>query len=97
MKHSTIKTVLICLTICFAACRSYTKQHVLETDETSKHYSTYDTSNLSGTSLPVLMPYNRVIDPAGTVVSYGHTDLENKNNSFLIEFHFHYKIQIYFI
>ncbi len=77
MKYSTIKTVLVCLTICFASCSSYKKQHVLETDETSKHYSTYDKSNLSGTSLPVLMPYNRVIDPAGTVVSYGHPDLEN--------------------
>ncbi len=77
MKHSTIKTFLICLTVCFAACRSNTNQDALETGETSIHYSTYDTSDLNGTSLPVLMPYNRVIDPAGKLVSYGDPDLEN--------------------
>ncbi|WP_338356647.1 bifunctional YncE family protein/alkaline phosphatase family protein [Yeosuana marina] len=77
MKHSIIKTLLLCLALYFTACRTYTKQNVLETSETSKHYSTYDTSNLNGTTLPVLMPYNRVIDPAGKVVSYGNPDLEN--------------------
>lgn len=37
----------------------------------------YDDSTLTKTTLPLLMPYNRVIDPAGTVVRYGDLDLEN--------------------
>jgi YVTN family beta-propeller protein len=37
----------------------------------------YDDSTLANTSLPLLMPYNRIIDPAGSVIRYGDTDLEN--------------------
>lgn len=37
----------------------------------------YDDSTLANNSLPLLMPYNRIIDPAGSVVRYGDTDLEN--------------------
>ncbi len=37
----------------------------------------YDDSTLNRNTLPLLMPYNRIIDPAGTVIRYGDTDLEN--------------------
>lgn len=37
----------------------------------------YDDSTLANNSLPLLMPYNRIIDPAGSVIRYGDTDLEN--------------------
>ena len=37
----------------------------------------YDDSTLNRNTLPLLMPYNRIIDPAGTVLRYGDTDLEN--------------------
>lgn len=37
----------------------------------------YDDSTLANNNLPLLMPYNRVIDPAGSVLRYGDTDLEN--------------------
>ncbi len=37
----------------------------------------YDDSTLNNNSLPLLMPYNRLIDPAGSVIRYGDTDLEN--------------------
>lgn len=37
----------------------------------------YDDSTLTNDKLPLLMPYNRIIDPAGTVMRYGDTDLEN--------------------
>jgi len=37
----------------------------------------YDDSTLNRNVLPLLMPYNRLIDPAGSVIRYGDTDLEN--------------------
>jgi hypothetical protein len=77
MKKTIYKAIYVGLTICIVACKSYTNRNTSNTNEVSKHYSTYDTSDLNGTSLPVLMPYNRIIDPVGTVVSYGHPDLEN--------------------
>ncbi len=40
------------------------------------HFS-YDDSTLTNKILPVMMPYNRLIDPAGKVVSFGSPDLEN--------------------
>jgi len=77
MKKIISKAISASLAICLVACGSYTNKNTPNTNEVSKHYSAYDTSDLNGTSLPVLMPYNRIIDPAGTVVSYGHPDLEN--------------------
>lgn len=40
-------------------------------------HSAYDDSTLSRNILPVLMPYNRIIDPAGKVVAFGDADDEN--------------------
>ena len=40
-------------------------------------HSPYDDSTLRNTLLPVLMPYNRVLAPAGNVVAYGNPDAEN--------------------
>ncbi|MES2275115.1 MAG: bifunctional YncE family protein/alkaline phosphatase family protein [Bacteroidota bacterium] len=40
-------------------------------------HSSYDDSTLHQTTLPVLMPYNRIIDPAGTVLRYGEETQEN--------------------
>ncbi len=77
MKNIIVKMALISLAIYFTACSSYTKEYFVKTDETSKHYNAYDFKTLHGVSLPVLMPYNRIIDPAGIVVSYGNPDLEN--------------------
>lgn len=37
----------------------------------------YDDSTLNRNTLPLLMPYNRIINPAGTVIRYGDLDLEN--------------------
>ncbi|MEZ4902074.1 MAG: bifunctional YncE family protein/alkaline phosphatase family protein [Spirosomataceae bacterium] len=37
----------------------------------------YDDSTLTNSQLPLLMPYNRIIDPAGLVIRYGDLDLEN--------------------
>jgi len=41
------------------------------------YHSAYDDSTLNKNSLPVLMPYNRIIDPAGEVISFGDPQSEN--------------------
>ena len=43
----------------------------------SELHSPYDDSTLHGARLPVLMPYNRLIAPAGPTVAYGDPNLEN--------------------
>ena len=45
--------------------------------EQATEHSPYDDSTLHNAHLPVLMPYNRLLAPAGHVVRYGNADLEN--------------------
>jgi len=40
-------------------------------------HSAYDDSTLTNKQLPVMMPYNRLIDPAGKVIRFGDPRLEN--------------------
>ena len=47
------------------------------TTKTSDYYHPIDDSTLTNSNLPVIMPYNRIIDPAGTSISYGDPELEN--------------------
>lgn len=42
-----------------------------------KYLSFYEDNTLSGTALPVLMPYNRWVDPAGEQLYFGDKDREN--------------------
>ncbi len=37
----------------------------------------YDNSTLARNTLPLLMPYNKIIDPVGQIIKYGDPDLEN--------------------
>ncbi len=45
--------------------------------ESNPYLSKWDGYDLSGNSLPVIMPYNRIIDPAGDQIYFGDKDLEN--------------------
>ena len=45
--------------------------------EPNPYLSEWDSLDLSGSSLPVIMPYNRIIDPAGEQIYFGGTELEN--------------------
>jgi len=45
--------------------------------EPNPYFSEWDSLDLSGSSLPVLMPYNRIIDPAGEQIYFGSFELEN--------------------
>lgn len=45
-------------------------------EQTDMHFA-YDDSTLTNRVLPVMMPYNRLIDPAGKVIRFGDPNLEN--------------------
>ena len=45
--------------------------------EQSKHLTSYEKKTLNNNELPVMMPYNRWIDPAGEQIYFGDTEFEN--------------------
>ncbi|MCK4993111.1 MAG: YncE family protein, partial [Bacteroidales bacterium] len=45
--------------------------------EPNPYLSEWDSLDLGGSSLPVIMPYNRIIDPAGEQIYFGSPELEN--------------------
>ena len=45
--------------------------------EQKKHLSSYEKQTLADSLLPVMMPYNRWIDPAGEQIYFGNKQLEN--------------------
>ena len=59
------------------ACHNLNNKKQLTADEQVNMHSAYDDSTLNRNILPVLMPYNRVIDPAGKVISFGDPGDEN--------------------
>ncbi len=71
------KTMLLLAATCCVACHSLKKLDSGNTSEREAHYADYDHSTLNGVSLPVMMPHNRIIRPAGKVISFGDPDLEN--------------------
>ena len=58
---------------------SCTSQRIYKTTviTNSSMHSNYDDTTLTADNASVLMPYNRFIDPAGTVIRYGNPSLEN--------------------
>ena len=44
---------------------------------TSEYSNTIDQQNLLATEAPFIMPYNRILDPAGVSVAFGDGTLEN--------------------
>ena len=75
--ESLNKTMLLLVATCCLACHSLKELDSGSTNEKERHYSDYDQSTLNGVSLPVMMPYNRIIEPAGKVISFGDPGLEN--------------------
>ncbi|MBO9619751.1 MAG: bifunctional YncE family protein/alkaline phosphatase family protein [Niabella sp.] len=49
----------------------------LKKTTTDPYHTAYENSTLTRSELPVLMPHNRIIRPAGTVLRYGDPNLEN--------------------
>jgi len=67
--------IVICL-FCFTSCRS-SRTYKTSVVEGSSYHSRYDDKTLAIDNSSILMPYNRFIDPAGTIIRYGNPSLEN--------------------
>ncbi|MDQ6844761.1 MAG: beta-propeller fold lactonase family protein [Bacteroidota bacterium] len=66
------------ITIWIAGLTSCTTSKVYHASITTDGYNNmYDESTLAVDNKSILLPYNRIIDPAGTVLRYGQQDLEN--------------------
>jgi len=74
-----MKNLLQFLFILVILCTAITNeaQTKKEKKEQKKHLSSYEKQTLNGNELPVMMPYNRWINPAGEQVYFGDTELEN--------------------
>lgn len=71
-----------CVLLFFAAvvaisCHSLNNKNKPGENDIANQHSAYDDSVLRQTQLPILMPYNRIIQPAGTVIQYGDGSQEN--------------------
>ncbi len=78
MKTKVLSAYLIFITLgCLTACHSIKKNNPLGDQEQINMHSAYDDSTLTNKVLPVMMPYNRLLDPAGKVISFGDPRVEN--------------------
>src|ERR1700753_1147073 len=58
------------------SCHRVKKEKAANDGQAGMHFA-YDDSPLTNRVLPVMMPYNRLIDPAGKTISFGDPNLEN--------------------
>src|SRR5665213_1671713 len=75
MKHTATLALLICL--CAFAFGKNPKHKHTKGKEADPYHSFYDDSTLLVKAGPILLPYNRYIDPVGTVVSFGNAGNES--------------------
>src|ERR1700752_4876446 len=50
-------------------------KHIIDEEQAKMHFA-YDDSTLTNRVLPVMMPYNRLIEPAGKTISFGDPNFE---------------------
>jgi len=62
---------------CILSCHSAKKGGLAGDQDQTNMHSAYDDSTLNNKVLPVMMPYNRLIDPAGRVIRFGDPRAEN--------------------
>ncbi len=75
LRTALLKTLVIIWILGLTSCVS---SQVYKTSITTDSYnSPYDEATLAVDNKSILLPYNRIIDPAGTVLRYGQTSLEN--------------------
>ncbi len=73
MKHLTVLfTILLFSTFAFGQ-----KQSKESKKEQARYSGKYEKSTLNGSTLPVMMPFNRWINPAGEQIYFGDSELEN--------------------
>ncbi|MGE5519689.1 MAG: bifunctional YncE family protein/alkaline phosphatase family protein [Candidatus Dadabacteria bacterium] len=73
MKYIFAISILFSI-VAFSSC---TRKIYKTTVTTENYHSPYDDTTLTVNNSSILMPYNRFIDPAGTVIRFGRTSLEN--------------------
>jgi len=76
MKRNFLCSSALVLLAMATGCHNFTGKHSSVANSTDGH-SGYDDSTLRQTQAPFLLPYNRIIQPAGDVVRYGSTGDEN--------------------
>ena len=76
-KSRKIFALISGLAILIMACHNINNNRKSVDNEQANMHSAYDDSTLNRNILPVLMPYNRIVDPAGKVVSFGDPGDEN--------------------
>src|SRR5215217_7932951 len=64
------------IALSLAACRS-ARINTFSAVKEGAYHSSYDDTTLAIDNKSVLMPYNRFMDPAGTVIRFGNPRLEN--------------------
>jgi YVTN family beta-propeller protein len=77
MNHLLPAALLLGLSASLLGCSVPETRHTTASLEQADMHQAYDDSTLHNTVLPVLLPYNRLIAPAGHVVRYGDPGLEN--------------------
>ena len=70
-------TFILLLCFCVLAFAKGPKHKHTKDKEAAAYHSPYDDSTLLARAGPILMPYNRYIDPVGTTVRFGNKDKEN--------------------
>ena len=75
--HISICVTNLAMILCLAACNSITKNPSTGRPEQVSMHIAYDDSTLNNKVLPIMLPFNRLIDPAGKVVSFGDPRTEN--------------------
>jgi len=74
-----MKNNLSLFLVCFflIAVNQSFSQSKKELKQQRKYLTSYENSTLTGSDLPVLMPYNKWVDPAGEQIYFGDKELEN--------------------
>jgi YVTN family beta-propeller protein len=76
LKMKNCPLLLLIFILLFAADRVFSQSDKTLIEQ-HKYLSSYENNTLEGNQRPVLMPYNRWIDPSGTQIYFGDKDLEN--------------------
>jgi YVTN family beta-propeller protein len=75
MKH--LFQVVLLFALIIQATSPAPAQNTNREKQQAKHQSSIEKKTLSNNNLPVIMPYNRWIDPAGEQIYFGDSELEN--------------------
>lgn len=72
-----VSTLSLLAALFLGACHTKTGSKSTVIADASSYHIGYDDSTLYNKSAPLLMPYNRIINPAGNTIYFGDTNYEN--------------------